>query len=66
MQKRHVGRILQSKLSDVLQEIELGVKLYVRVGYVKATEKSLIMSGPTGQAVWLGSQLGWLVAIKIV
>jgi len=42
------------------------VKLSIKVVYINMTEKSLTMSGSTGEVHWRTLQLGWLVATQTV
>lgn len=56
---------LLSKKSGVLTEMQLVVKLNVKVAYVKAMEKRLTTSEATAEVVLRTSQLGLLVVQQI-
>lgn len=53
--KRNAARIV----------IVQGVRRSVREGYIRVTEKSLTMSGPTGEVVLRTSQLAWFLVTQI-
>lgn len=58
-------RTVQRRYEDALHAIEHEGKPYVRGVYIKVTEKSLIMSGSTGEAVLITSQLVLFLAMRI-
>lgn len=55
-----------TKLNGACLETLRDVKLSIKVVYINMTEKSLIMSGSTGEVHWRVCQLGWLVATQTV
>lgn len=57
MLRKLLGRIPRNRLSAVKLVIVQGVTPSKRVKSVKVTEKNLIMSGSTGQVLWIMSVL---------
>lgn len=54
----------QPRLDGVKHEIVHVVRPYVLDVYIKATVWSLTMSDSTGEVLWRGSQLAWLVVTR--
>lgn len=57
-------KIPQPRLNGVKHEIVHVVRPYVLDVYIKATTWSLTMSDSTGEVLWRGSVLAWLVVTR--
>lgn len=55
-----------TKYNGESHEIVHVVRPYVLDVYIKATVWSLTISGSTGEVLWRGSQLAWLVVTQTV
>lgn len=66
MRKKPHGKTRRNKSSAAKHGTEHAARRYVRVVYIKVTEKSLTTSGPTGEAVWIMCRFAWFLGTRIV